>query len=412
MLKKAAFQSVGLMLWVIVLSFAIEMYNPVAISANNSPLETENAEAIDEPNLQESFAALEPKYIENQDVQILDDPHLIKTSLERDISKDILNQLGELYLVIRKPEGKDLQLQLEDLYITKRLLLNISGLTETDPKAEHLGRVNGDSIFKGEPLYIHEEGTQAELITKADPKDPINEIIITSHIDDMGRNVHEIMLSLDHVYTHFIYEDENFYYIDLKRPKDVYDKVLVIDSGHGGKDPGALSRDERIYEKNINLEILLELKKYLDKDNIKVYYTKLTDETLYLRPRVTLANDVECDFFISIHCNSSTYKSPNGTEILYYNHENNNIKTKDLANIFSEEISNNIPLKNNGLIQMSNKEVFILNNATVPAIIIETGYMSSPRDLNYLNSEYGQQTIVKGIYSGIWRAYEELIPSK
>ncbi|HKM35468.1 MAG TPA: N-acetylmuramoyl-L-alanine amidase, partial [Lachnospiraceae bacterium] len=109
---------------------------------------------------------------------------------------------------------------------------------------------------------------------------------------------------------------------------------------------------------------------------------------------------------------SSTYKSPNGTEILYYNHENNNIKTKDLANIFSEEISNNISLKNNGLIQMRNKEVFILNNATVPAIIIETGYMSAPRDLDYLNSEYGQQTIVKGIYSGIWRAYEELIPSK
>lgn len=417
MLRKAAIQSLAIMLGVIMLSFAIKQYNAVAISASN------NDDKMYNKNIEKNMIQETPKVIEVEESDTKEDtnpseiPYLIFTDARAGISNDILDHLGEQYLVIKKPQGEDLHIQLEDIYITKHLKLVISGFTSEIPDDGFIARVSNKELFIGEPKYLEnetieedEDGTSSSVITRDCGNDPVNEIIITSQSDDFGYNVCEIMLQLDHVYVHILYEDDYYYYIDLKRPSEVYDKILVIDAGHGGKDPGAISRDERTYEKEINLKILTKLKEFLDQDNVKVYYTRLTDETLFLRPRFTLANEVECDFFISIHCNSSNLTGPNGTEIYYYNHENKNIRTKDMAKIFSEEISKTISLKNNGTIQMKHDDIFILYNAKVPAIIIETGYISNSNDLKYLKSQDGQGTIAKGIYNGIWRAYEELMP--
>ncbi|TAH65666.1 MAG: N-acetylmuramoyl-L-alanine amidase [Anaerolineaceae bacterium] len=422
LLKKAAAQSVALMLGVIMLSYAIQQYKGVSTFASNNEDITPDSQTSVAQNVIHEL----PNLIESQDMDSKmntdaeldsDRPRLIFTDAGTDINNDILEQLGDKYLVIKKPLGEGFEIQLEDIYITKNLKLIISGFIEEALDVGFIGRVNDEDIYIGEPIYIenetieHEEdGSSTSTITRDYRNDPVNDILITSLTDDMGHSEYELILQLDHVYTHVLHEDDYYYYIDLKRPKEVYDKILVIDSGHGGKDPGALSKDELSYEKNINLKILLELKELLDKDNIKVYYTRLTDDTLFLRPRITLANEVDCDFFISIHCNANNYTRVNGTEILYYNHEHKNISTRDMAKIFSDEISNTIQLKNNGLVQMKDDDIFILNNALVPAIIIETGYMSNNNDLKYMMSKAGQTAIAKGIYNGIMRVYEELIP--
>ncbi len=414
-LKKAAIQSVALMLGVIVLSYAIKQYNGVAISASNKDDITPEAQTVLQNAFQEMPTATKPIDLDT-DAVILEEPHLIFTDAETNISADIIKQLGDRYLVIRKPRGSTLQIHLEDLFITRNLRLNISGFMDENLDANYIGRANGEEIFIGEPAYLEgeiieprDDGDITSTITRG--IDPVNGIEINSLTDDLGHTEVEIMLLLDHVYVHILYEDKFYYYIDLRTPREVYDKILVIDAGHGGKDPGAVSRDELIYEKSINLSILLELKELLDKENIKVYYTRVKDDKLFLRPRVALANDIDCDFFISIHNNSSSISTKrHGTEILYYNHEHKGIRTKDMAKIFNDEISKTVPLKNNGIVQMKNDDVLILNHATVPAIIIEGGYVSNINDLNYLNSKAGQVAFADGIYKGILRAYEELLP--
>ena len=426
LLKKAAIQSVALMLGVIMLSYAIKQYNGVAISASNNEEITLNTQPVVQNAVQEFPGVDELEELDSNvnndtlvEAVILDRPHLIFTGAVTDINNDIVEQLGDKYLVIRKPQGKEFEIQLEDHYITKNLKLTISGFTEEIPDNNYIGRVNEEDIFIGEPIYIEneiieqdEDGAFISNIIRDYGNDPVNDIQITSKTDDRGHSVQEIILLLDHVYVHILYEDEHYYYIDLKRPKEVYDKILVIDSGHGGKNPGAISRDELTYEKDINLNILLRLKEHLDKDNVMVYYTMLTDETLFLRPRVNLANDVDCDFFISIHCNSSTSTRPNGAEVLYYDYENKNIRAKELAKIFSREISKNISLRNGGILQMKNDDILILNHAAVPAIMVETGYLSNDSDLEYLKSNAGQAAMAKGIYEGIWQAYAEFMPDK
>ena len=423
MLKKAAIQSVALMLGVMMLSYGIKHYNAVAMSASDNQGVALDSAVSDLSETRKSYHETEPQIIadaNNSEENVQGDEGksgFIFMGAKDGISSDIVDKLGEQYLVIKKPRGESLTIQLEDLYITKHLKVVLSGFMEESTEVDFIGRINGEEVFVGEPVYsatdtINQEkdGTDTTSVTKDYGNDPVNGIEITSRTEDSGYHVDEILLQLNHVYVHIVYEDDNYYYIDLKRPRDVYDKILVIDAGHGGKDPGALSKDEFTYEKEINLKILSELKELLDKDDIKVYYTKLEDATLFLRPRVTLANDVDCDFFISIHNNANDSTKVNGTEILYYNDEYKNIKIKDMAKIFSDELSKAITLKNGGLVQMKNGDIFILSNARVPAIIIEAGYMTNNNDLTYIKSRNGQKAIAQGIYNGIWCAYEELMP--
>ncbi|HPU62851.1 MAG TPA: N-acetylmuramoyl-L-alanine amidase [Mobilitalea sp.] len=416
LLRKAALQSVALMLSVIMLSYAVRQYNTVTIAASYAQDKTEHIESDKEDNKDytRDLHAEVPNKAEN--LQMSEEPRIIFTGVNSGVKNDIIEQLGEQFLIIKKPLGDDFQIRLEDVYINKQLKIIISGYTKESPDQNFIARVYGDEVFLGEPSCVEventipeEDGTYSSAVTKNYGNDPVNSINIKCKADNFGFNVHEITLQLNHVYVHILHEDENYYYIDLRKPKEVYDKILVIDAGHGGKDPGAISKDGENYEKDINLKIMYELKELLDKDNVKVYYTRTMDETIYLRPRVTLANEVECDFFISIHCNSNEYTGPNGTEILYYNHENDNIKTKDLAKILSDELAKTVSLKNSGVMEMKDDDIFILANAKVPAVIIETGYISNINDLNYLQSKTGQQDIAKGIYNGIWRAYDELI---
>ena len=405
------------------LSFAIKQYNGVAISAsNNEDIEKETGTMIQNVTQElEPVTIIKPDTIEiKDDIETVKGPKLIFTESETDINIDIVKLLGEKYLVIRKPRGEAIRIQLEDLYVTTNLKLTISGLMEEIPDYSYIGRVNAEDVFIGEPVYIQsetvhqeEDGSFTTTITKDYGNDVVNDIQITSLTDDLGQSTVELMLLLDHVYVHSVFEDDYYYYIDLKRPREVYDRILVIDAGHGGKDAGAVSKDELTYEKNINLGILLELKELLDRDNIKVYYTRIVDDKVFLRPRVNLANDVDCDFFISIHSNANgSSTKANGLEILYYNHEHKGITIKDMAKMFSEEISKTIQLRNNGILQMSNDDVLILNHATVPAILVESGYMSNLSDLDYIKSTEGQADYAVGIYNSILRAYDELMPEQ
>jgi len=416
LLKKTVMQSLALLLAVIVISLAVGRNNAVIISATDD--EDEISHYTTETDIEKNDYGKEGEagFSDKHDMTgTAGKIRLMFSDFGNDPNNNITDQLGNRFIIIKKPAGEELRIQLEDIYIARQLKLIISGYTKESIDDTFIGRICEDEAFIGEPGFekngniIRDVG--GTYLTTAGGnygKDPVNSIYIENRTDDSGYNIHEIVLDLDHVYVYSLYEDEKFYYIDLKRPKEVYDKIVVIDAGHGGKDPGAVSKDEKVYEKSINLDILYELKELLDKDNVKVYYTRTVDETLYLRPRVTLANDVDCDFFISIHCNSSHKSNPDGTEILYYDHENNNIKTEDFAVILSEEIEKNVSLKNNGILQMRDDDIFILANAKVPAVIVETGYISNPADLSYLQSKAGQHDIAEGIYNGIWRAYKEL----
>lgn len=424
LLRKTAIQSVALMLTVITLSFALQEYRTVTISANHlksseellssdkllaTSDNTSNKLNIDYPNQLEANSGVNDN---NPDIF----PSII--TLLSDVDQNILDQLGESFLVIKKPIGADITMELKDLYIKKGIKLQFNGL-DMAIESNMVAREHQKEAFIDQPLYQEilspeseaNNGDSEPVYLKDYGNDMVRQITITNNYNETDKKYSaELFIELDQVYAYILYEDKGYYYIDLKKPQEVYDKVLVIDAGHGGKDAGALSKDEKYYEKNINLDILLQLKELLDEENIKVYYTRTADDQVYLRPRVELANSVDCDFFISIHCNANPVSGPNGSEIYYYDTEFKGVKAADLATLFLEGLEDHTSLKKRYIMEKKGNEIFILKKALVPSILIEVGYLTNNKDMKYLSKSDNRKAVAQGIFDSIMKAYEIYYP--
>lgn len=394
LLKRAALDSVLLLIIVLMTSFLLPVY--LANSQKDNEIEFGK-----QPNhlLEQSDSN------DNIDQGIQIDVQEIAGEISFDDIKE-----GDRYLTIRKPEGSEISLEIEDLYLSKSIRLIFSNLKKSDITSEWIGRVNQGEVYYGDP-QIGSDGDinldVANIKTYSQNDDVVKFIYIIWDYDTEKQSYSaEITITLDHIYDLRIEESEQSYYIYLRRPHEVYDKVLVIDAGHGGKDVGAIAADGLLYEKQINLQVLLELRKLLEKDHIKVYYTRTDDQQVYLRPRVELANDVEADFFISIHSNASVIQEANGIDIYYYEGYHQGVCTKELAILMLDELVKVMPLRNRGITERKGDEIFILEHASVPALIIEMGYITNYDDMSYLNDNQNQKNIAQGIYSGISMAYE------
>jgi N-acetylmuramoyl-L-alanine amidase len=233
----------------------------------------------------------------------------------------------------------------------------------------------------------------------------------SDHIDDLSYTTAGgggmIEITMDQVYELDIAQKETYYYFNFLTPQEVYDKVVVIDAGHGGEDPGNVKQGAQ--EKDINLAIVLELKKLLDEDehNIGVYYTRTDDTNPTYKQRAGLANKTDANLFISVHNNSTNSKrmsNASGTLVMY-DEEDETLQSKNLAQICQEEVTAVLDSHDRGL--MEGHSIYIIRSSQVPVALIEVGFMSNQTELNLLETEEYQAKTAEGIYNAILRALEE-----
>jgi N-acetylmuramoyl-L-alanine amidase len=448
-LKHTAINSIVLMLVVCIISIFISQKSQSLIYADNG-----NKINLDENQSQDDVVTIEEFNITEWD------------------SSDIDKQLGNKYIIIKKPQYINYEVTIKDLYMDKSIQIDIVGDGSTIFDSNSFVRVNSgieytnksnvniDGIYDyetlNEPRSLDKkinieafnrnsvnmdtdnnkslnnfnDGTPYEINTHLDMllvpqaisasgvvteydnnyvQKPIIDPVISYDIKakenlNTNESVTTFHVVLDDIYAHRLYQDNEFIYIDLRRPSEVYDKIIVIDAGHGGKDSGTHSKDEEYYEKDINLSIVLYLKEVLDETNFKVYYTRTTDQTLFLNPRVNFANDVEADLFLSVHCNASESPLPYGSEVLYNEfHKSDNFSSKDLAFISLEEITNITKRVNRGIVEAS--EMVIIGKAKMPVAIVEIAFMSNKEDLEFLLQESNQKEIANSLYRVIERSF-------
>ncbi len=219
--------------------------------------------------------------------------------------------------------------------------------------------------------------------------------------------------------------------------------IVVLDAGHGGHDPGNIGI-ERAKEKDIALKIVLQVGRLLEKkSNIEVVYTRKTDVFVNLWERGDIANKMDADLFVSIHCNSWHTKTPNGIETYVLGlsgneknfavakaenkvillEENYEEKYKgfdpnspesfigltlmqeeyldqsiQLASIVQNNLIKELKGKNRGVKQ---NRFVVLYQTYMPSILIEGGFLSSPIDYKYMNSVKGQEKMSRAIFNGI-----------
>ncbi|WP_167956582.1 N-acetylmuramoyl-L-alanine amidase [Anaerosporobacter faecicola] len=187
--------------------------------------------------------------------------------------------------------------------------------------------------------------------------------------------------------------------VEIGNPQDIYDKIVVLDAGHGGSDPGTIHNS--VQEKTITYNILYKYAKeyFNDPDSsIKAYWTRTGDNFVDLYERAAFAEKVGADLFISLHMNSAT-PSAKGTETYYSTVNNktqdNGLNSAKLASIFQAGIVD-VFGSNNRKVKTANYVVIKQN--TVPAILIELGFMSNSDDFAKINNTTNQKKYAEKIY--------------
>ncbi len=225
--------------------------------------------------------------------------------------------------------------------------------------------------------------------------------------------------------------------------------IVVLDAGHGGKDPGKIGYNHA-KEKDIALKIVLQVGEILEKENnIKVVYTRKTDVFVDLWERGRIANKADADLFVSIHCNAHSsqasgaetwvlglhanrqnfevakaensvillednyemkYKgfdpnSPNSVIGLTLMQEEYLDQSIQLASIIQEGLTNNLNRIDRGVKQAG---FVVLHQTYMPSVLIETGFLTNNEEGSYLNSENGQEKYSVSISSDILKYIQQL----
>ena len=180
------------------------------------------------------------------------------------------------------------------------------------------------------------------------------------------------------------------------KPKALYDKIVVIDAGHGGTDPGAVAGSE--HEKSINLKVSNYVKSLFEgSEDYKVYYTRTTDVNKSLQYRTDLANTLEADIFVSIHNNAMNTPAFQGMETLYMpGGSTTKLSSISIAKIFHETLLPIVDVADRGL--KPRDGLYVLRHTKMPAIILELGFMTNPSDLAKITNPEVQQRVAEGIY--------------
>jgi len=225
--------------------------------------------------------------------------------------------------------------------------------------------------------------------------------------------------------------------------------IVVLDAGHGGKDPGKVNQNH-VKEKDIALKIVLQVGEILEREkNIKVVYTRKTDVFVELMERGRIANKADADLFVSIHCNAHNSQASGaetwvlGTHVNRQNFEvakaensvilledNYEVKYKgfnpnspdsvigltlmqeeyldqsiQLASIIQDGFTKNLKRVDRGVKQAG---FVVLHQTAMPSVLIETGFLTNSDEGSYLNSEIGQDKFSKSISSDILKYIQQL----
>lgn len=187
-------------------------------------------------------------------------------------------------------------------------------------------------------------------------------------------------------------------------------KVIYIDAGHGGIDPGTIYKD--IYEKDINLEICNKLQKKLESLGAIVYMTRYGDYDLSnnytisrkksdLNNRAKIINKSNADMYISIHLNSISSSTWSGAQVFYDDVNKNN---KELALLMQKQLKKDLGTKRK-VKELTN--MLLNRKVTIPGILIEVGFLSNPNDRYLLQQSSYQDKIVKSITNGVLNYYQK-----
>jgi len=169
--------------------------------------------------------------------------------------------------------------------------------------------------------------------------------------------------------------------------------LVIIDPGHGGRDPGAVGIGG-LREKDVILPISLEVARILEQQGIQARLTRNNDNFISLEGRTNMANSLNADLFVSIHANAISMSRPdvNGLETYYFQ------SGRNLANVIHRNILQRLNIRDRRVRQA---RFYVLRNSRMPSVLVETGFVTGREDAARLGDPNFQRQMAQGIAAGI-----------
>ena len=262
-----------------------------------------------------------------------------------------------------------------------------------------------------------------------------------------------LISSFNTLYSSSIFSSYYFNNDSAKSENTTTIKKIVIDPGHGGKDSGTMgTKRYKRYEKDIALDVSLKLGKYISMafPNVEIIYTRKTDVFLELNERTEIANNLNADLFISVHCDGFTNPTPSGASVFVMGmsklkanmdvamRENSAIYMEDnyqqkydgfdptsaesyivfslMQNIhlnqslkLAEEVEKEFSIRANRKSRgVKQAPFYVISRTNMPSVLIECGFLTNPTEEDYLHSEIGQDYIASAIFRA-FRSYKNSV---
>ena len=362
-------------------------------------------------------------------------------------SKNILCYLG-FFLVILPPffaeassiEVKDIRSWSSENYT--RVVVDLTNTVE----------FSKNRLSNPDRLYF--DVKDAHISKEINPSIPVGDgILKTVRASQFNKTTVRVVLDLDEIsdYQTFIFDDPARLVIDVygktrtsaKADMNIVKRMIVLDPGHGGHDPGAVG-PKNLHEKDVVLDIALKLKKVLMEDPFnEVFLTRERDIFIPLEERTAMANRKNADLFVSIHANASPRREARGIETYLLNwnddeeairvaarenaislkkmramnrqvdivdviksdliRENKRDESIKLANYIQRSLISNLDSDTKHVLNLGVKQAlfYVLFGAKMPSVLVEVSFISNPEEERLLSNDAYRTEIAKGIAKGL-----------
>lgn len=323
-------------------------------------------------------------------------------------------QEGHVYYLEEK--GNHLYIYFTDEFITLEMLQESVSEAELNlpedklilplPEGTGIADISDVDNYLNQCFSIYIRGDVTKLLEEKGIQNPYYFITNYTISYDERTNYTAFTFYTSEIYGYKYEIFENYLIITVDKPSKLFSKIVLLDAGHGGGDPGAIYNG--VYEKTLNFMILNGLlKDYFMNSDIKVYYTRETDVLIDLYSRAAFAKKVEADLFVSLHMNASTSASVKGTQVFYSKSNNatatNGLNSSKVAKVLVEHLCKSMGTTNRGA---NTANYVVIKQNSVPAVLIELGFMSNASDFAKLTDSVYQQIAAKTIYESIVEIFE------
>lgn len=312
---------------------------------------------------------------------------------------------GNIVFQITGFSPTDFAFSVQDSTLTVNIMSQFTGkdaLKIMKPEGLTITDVTNEDLYQSNKFKLYLRGNHIEFLN-ANPIVVSSDVIsdVSYELGADGNTV--ITVTTTKLQGYKIYNKPDSFVVTVGNPRDIYKNIVVLDAGHGGYDNGASHKGTK--EKDLNFKIIYTLMKDYFSSNApdtKVYWTRTSDVFITLANRAAFASKVGADLFISLHMNSASNSSANGTEV-YYSPSNNGarfsgITSKSMATMFKDNLVSNLGMKSRGV---KSAGFYVIKRNTVPAVLIELGFLSGSSDYGKLTNPSFQANSAQVIYDTI-----------